>query len=72
MGTATIIILTGIALSALGSLLVSLAVIACVVKSAKMNQRIVEHDSLKPGCIVVLSACDLENREDSLELAAQA
>jgi len=66
METTTIIMLIGIALAAFNGLVV----IACVVKSARINQRVVEEDSLKPAWTVQLSAHDLENGDDSLELAA--
>ena len=66
METTTIIMLIGIALAAFNSLVV----IACVVKSARINQWIVEHVSLKPACTVPLPADDPENRQDSLKLAA--
>ena len=48
METTTIIILIGIALAAFNALVV----IACVVKSARINQRVVEDDSLKPAWTV--------------------
>lgn len=66
MNTTTIIILIGIALAAFNALVV----IACVVIGARTNQRIAEHDSLQPACGALSPVCDLENREDSLELAA--
>lgn len=66
METTTLIMLIGIPLAALNALVV----IACVVKSARVNQRIVGYDLLKPASTVQFSARDLKSREDSLELAA--
>ena len=59
----TIIMLIGITLAAFNALVV----LACVVKSARTNQRIAE---LQPAPLVLLSGRDLEYREDSLDLAA--